>query len=254
METQVERPVTRNVWVEIQRVNLVIAIVDVQQRDPGGHPALRKPIAGGRIGLPESITREIGIVAAILLYENFRVHLAEKTARMIVDDLRFHLLLVPLPAPVPDDEEFLASLPQEMEQNGVFISYASEDLEAACRIARKLRDARVPVWLDKEQLRAGVDYEKKIKAAIKIKSRLFISLISQATEASASGRFVHKERAWAAERHVAGTSFYVPVIIDSTDPQKVHREPPCFSKIHREVLAGGIPTRQFCKRIKALRE
>ena len=40
-------------------------------------------------------------------------------------------------------------------KKGVFLSYASEDADAALRICEALRAAGVDVWFDKSELRGG---------------------------------------------------------------------------------------------------
>ena len=92
----------------------------------------------------------------------------------------------------------------------------------------------------------GGDWERKVKRAVKSRSSLFLSLISKATEANPD-RFVHDERRWAAEVHVPGEIFYIPVIIDDTEvPQ---REPEAFAKLHRYHLPGGKPTPAFIAKL-----
>jgi len=47
-------------------------------------------------------------------------------------------------------------MPEETLPSGaVFLSYASQDAEAAARICDALRAAGVEVWLDKSELRGG---------------------------------------------------------------------------------------------------
>ena len=49
----------------------------------------------------------------------------------------------------------------------VFVSYASQDAEAAKRICAALRDARVEVWFDQSELRGGDAWDAKIRRQIK---------------------------------------------------------------------------------------
>ena len=65
---------------------------------------------------------------------------------------------------------------------------------------------------------------------------LFLSLISKATE-SDDGRAVHDERKWAAEVHVQGEIFYIPIVIDDTESPRL--EPDVFHYIHRHKLPGA---------------
>jgi hypothetical protein len=146
-------------------------------------------------------------------------------------------------------EDLRARMPDEMLPNAVFISYATEDGNAAWRLASDLTTAGVPVWLDKQRLKVGENFERDLGQAVKDGCSFFISLISAATEADA-GRYCHKERAWAANRHTDGWVFYLPVIIDGTaNPQ---REPPCFAKTHLYRLPDGRITPEFADRLRKL--
>jgi hypothetical protein len=130
------------------------------------------------------------------------------------------------------DEEFLQRMPDELVQGAVFLSYSRDDLGAAVKLARALEGGGVRVWMDKLRLQAGADYERNLEGAVK-EASFFVSLVSKATEADA-GRFVHRERAWAAERQPDGLVFYVPLALD-LEPDAVPRlEPERFRKIHHE--------------------
>jgi hypothetical protein len=69
----------------------------------------------------------------------------------------------------------------------VFISYASEDSEAAARIAESLKAVGIEVWLDQSKLRGGEVWDHAITEQIH-RCRLFMPLISADTEARAAGR------------------------------------------------------------------
>jgi hypothetical protein len=139
-------------------------------------------------------------------------------------------------------EDILASIPDDMERGAVFISYSHDDLAAVATLAAGLKAAGIPVWLDRRRLQAGGDWEQALKRAVKSRASLFLSLISAATEGNPD-RFVHEERKWAAERHLDGFIFYIPVVIDGT--ATVAREPAIFSRYHRYALPGGAVTGDF---------
>jgi len=139
-------------------------------------------------------------------------------------------------------DDLLASIPDDMERGSVFISYSHDDMPAAATLASGLKAAGIPVWLDRRRLNAGGDWEQALKRAVKSRAALFLSLISSATEGSPD-RFVHEERKWAAEVHVDGEIFYIPVLIDSTLTPL--REPPVFAKLHRHALPDGQVTPDF---------
>jgi len=70
----------------------------------------------------------------------------------------------------------------------VFLSYASEDSEAAARIAAALATAGIEVWFDKSELRGGDAWDAAIRARIKA-CALFMPVVSANTQARAEGYF-----------------------------------------------------------------
>src|SRR5499427_2830605 len=111
----------------------------------------------------------------------------------------------------------------------VFLSYASQDAEAAQRICAALRSAGVEVWFDQSELRGGDAWDRQIRERIH-DCRLFIALISAHTEARDEGYFRHEWKL-AVERthHMSDKKpFLVPVVIDDTQergasvPDKLH--------------------------------
>jgi hypothetical protein len=68
----------------------------------------------------------------------------------------------------------------------VFLSYASEDGEAAERIAHALRTAGIEVWFDRNALRGGDEWDRKIRREIK-DCALFVPIISANSEARQEG-------------------------------------------------------------------
>src|ERR1700741_5271826 len=100
----------------------------------------------------------------------------------------------------------------------VFLSYASQDAEAAKRIADALRGAGVEVWFDAEGgLEHGDEWDAKIRKQIK-ECVLFIPIISANTQAREEGYF-RLEWELAAQRAMsiaAGVAFILRVVIDET--------------------------------------
>ena len=131
------------------------------------------------------------------------------------------------------DEEFLQRMPAEIPRGAVFLSYSRDDLSAAVKLARALEAAGVPVWMDKLRLEAGASYERSLQHEVKDACSFFVSLISRATEADPA-RYVHRERAWAAQRHVDGFVFYVPLVLDLDETTPPRLEPECFRQSHSE--------------------
>ena len=70
----------------------------------------------------------------------------------------------------------------------VFLSYASQDVEAAKRIADALRAAGVEVWFDQSELRGGDAWDAKLRRQIK-ECALFVPIITPNTNARAEGYF-----------------------------------------------------------------
>ena len=147
----------------------------------------------------------------------------------------------------PDD--FVQRMSEDMPRGAVFISYSRDDRPAAAELTRGLMATGIPVWMDQGRLSAGENYARSLEHAVKNDASFFISLISQATEHDPD-RYVHRERAWAAQRHVDGFVYYIPVVID--DLPRVEHEPAVFDSVHREYLPGGIVTPAFANRIHKL--
>ncbi len=153
--------------------------------------------------------------------------------------------------------DLIESLPTDMPRGYVFISYASEDKEAAFNLALGLHNAGIPVWLDKVRLQAGTEWETALRRAVKQRAALFLSLISSTTEGftddEGSARFVMKERQWAAERNEPGLMFYLPVLISEGTRTQL-REPEIFRRLQCAKLPEGKVTPDFIARIAACME
>jgi len=70
----------------------------------------------------------------------------------------------------------------------VFLSYASQDVEAAKKICEALRTACVEVWFDQSELRGGDVWDRQIRQKIH-ECRLFMPVVSANTEARVEGYF-----------------------------------------------------------------
>lgn len=70
----------------------------------------------------------------------------------------------------------------------VFLSYASQDKEAARKICEALRAAGLEVWFDENELRGGDAWDQKIRKQIK-ECALFVPLITPNTNARPEGYF-----------------------------------------------------------------
>jgi Tfp pilus assembly protein PilF len=99
----------------------------------------------------------------------------------------------------------------------VFISYASQDAEAARRICEALRAAGVEVWFDQNELRGGDAWDQKIRRQIK-ECALFIPLISANTNARLEGYYRLEWKLAIDRSHLMAEekAFLVPAVIDDT--------------------------------------
>ena len=101
----------------------------------------------------------------------------------------------------------------------VFLSYASQDAEAAKRIADALRAAGVEVWFDQSELVGGDAWDAKIKQQIR-ECALFVPIITPNTNARTEGYF-RREWKQAVERTqdmADDVPFLFPIVIgDVTD-------------------------------------
>ncbi len=104
-------------------------------------------------------------------------------------------------------------------EGAVFVSYASDDLDAASRLVEALRAARLDVWFDKGDLRPADDWERAIQRGIE-RCSLFLPVVSRQTLAAENRRrFFWRE--WNAADQIAGglapeEQFIIPIVIDDS--------------------------------------
>jgi len=122
----------------------------------------------------------------------------------------------------------------------VFLSYASQDAEAAKRICDALRAAGVEVWFDADGgLEHGDEWDAKIRRQIK-ECVLFLPIVSASTQAREEGYF-RIEWDLAAERArgiASGVAFILPVVIDDTK-EPAALVPDRFRTVQWTRLPGG---------------
>jgi TolB-like protein/Flp pilus assembly protein TadD len=134
----------------------------------------------------------------------------------------------------------------------VFLSYASQDAEAARRICEALRGGDIEVFLDQSELRGGDAWDQKIRREIH-DCTLFIPIISQHTQARLEGYFRHEWKL-AVERthHMAEQKpFLVPVVVDSTGDRDAI-VPDLFRAVQWTRLPGGESSQAFVERVQRL--
>jgi TolB-like protein/Flp pilus assembly protein TadD len=136
--------------------------------------------------------------------------------------------------------------------HAVFLSYASQDAEAAQKICEALRAAGIEVFFDQSELRGGDAWDQKIRHEIH-DCALFIPMVSQHTQERLEGYFRHEWKL-AIERthHMAEQKpFLVPVVVDATGDREA-LVPDAFRAVQWTRLPGGETPRAFVERIKRL--
>jgi eukaryotic-like serine/threonine-protein kinase len=141
---------------------------------------------------------------------------------------------------------------QTRSSKAIFISYASQDVEAARRIANALRGGGMEVWLDQSELRGGEAWDSSIRRQIK-GCKLFVPVISASTQAREEGYF---RREWnlAVGRTLDmadDAAFLLPVVIDATRDADA-RVPEKFREVQWTRLAGGETPATFVDRARGL--
>ena len=159
------------------------------------------------------------------------------------------------PAQAGADLRFVPLPERAIEWGDIFISYAREDEAAALQIKAGLERVGCRVWVDRERLKPGAHWHAHLEDAVKHQCGLFISIISETTEATPEA-YYHLERNWAADRlsrFSEGEVFYFPVVIDDSQLLSV-REPRVVRQVQAARIAGGIVDDGFAARIFALQQ
>jgi hypothetical protein len=148
-----------------------------------------------------------------------------------------------------------------MPKNAVFISYCATDASGRpardARVALAIREALeargIDVWLDKDQLLGGDEYERKIERYVNT-CGLFMPLISATTEAREDG-FFRKEWSWALRKLPdftgSGRQFLFPVVIDDVNPYHA-KVPDEFKRIQFTPVDDPASDAQFLNRVEWL--
>jgi hypothetical protein len=128
----------------------------------------------------------------------------------------------------------------------VFLSYASQDAEAARRICDALRAAGIEVWFDQSELRGGDAWDASIRRQIKT-CYLFVAIISANTQSREEGYF---RREWkiAVDRTndmAEGRAFLLPMVIDGTSDSEA-LVPEKFREVQWTRLPAGSDAKCQC--------
>ena len=104
--------------------------------------------------------------------------------------------------------------------NAIFLSYASQDADAARRICDALRAQGLEVWFDQSELRGGDAWDASIRKQIK-ECALFVPVVSATTDARSEGYFRLEWKLAVDRSHLMAENrpFLVPVILDDTSEQ-----------------------------------
>jgi hypothetical protein len=134
----------------------------------------------------------------------------------------------------------------------IFLSYASQDAEAARRVCEALQQAGLEVWFDQSELRGGDAWDASIRRQIR-DCALFVALISANTDARSEGYY---RREWNLAVHrmldmAEDQPFLVPVVIDDTT-EAAARVPDRFRERQWTRLPGGTAPPAFVERMTRL--
>src|SRR5450755_4830729 len=143
-------------------------------------------------------------------------------------------------------------MPVTEPSRAVFLSYASEDAEAAQRICEALGAAGIEVWFDKSELRGGDAWDQSIRKQIRT-CALFLPIISHTTHDRREGYFRLEWKLAVDRSHLmdAEMAFLLPVVIDDTRDDD-ERVPERFREVQWTRLPGGITPAAFVERIRRL--
>src|SRR3974390_3240278 len=138
------------------------------------------------------------------------------------------------------------------QSGAVFLSYASQDVEAAERICEALRNAGIEVWFDRSELRGGEAWDRQIRKQIH-DCALFVPVISVHSDARHEGYF---RREWRLAVERAGdmaedVPFLLPVVIDGT-PDETARVPDRFRAVQWSRLRDGLVSPAFIQHVRRL--
>ena len=155
-------------------------------------------------------------------------------------------------APLPNEPRLDGIPTPSSSPRAVFLSYASEDAQAAQTICAALRTAGIEVWFDQSELRGGDAWDAAIRKQIR-SCALFIPIISANTHARVEGYFRLEWKLALDRSHLLAPdqAFIIPVAIDQT-PQSDERLPDRFRELQWTRLPQGSTPPAFVERIARL--
>ena len=158
----------------------------------------------------------------------------------------------PLSSPAQQHTETLLPSPDT-----IFISYASEDRDAALAVKDGLERAGLRVWFDRKRLLPGDEHDEAIPEIIESRCARFIALLSRNTERRIQNAYFRREWHFAVKRDTRNdpkVGFIVPVIIDEMSFGDFNYIPADFKKKTAISLPGGRVTPDFVEHLRRLDE
>jgi TolB-like protein len=134
----------------------------------------------------------------------------------------------------------------------VFLSYASQDSDAAHRLCESLQSSGIEVWFDQSELRGGDEWDQSIRRQIKA-CALFIPIVSANSQARREGYFRLEWKLADDRTHLKakGTPFILPVCLDDTKDWDAI-VPESFTTVQWTRLPAGAAPDLFVERVKRL--
>jgi TolB-like protein len=139
-----------------------------------------------------------------------------------------------------------------LSTRAIFLSYASQDGEAARRICEALTAGGIEVWFDQSELRGGDAWDQHIRNQIR-ECVLFLAVISAHTNERDEGYF-RREWKLAVDRTddmASDKPFLLPVVVDGTSTAAA-RVPEKFRQLHWTRLPNGETPPAFVERVARL--
>ena len=134
----------------------------------------------------------------------------------------------------------------------IFLSYASQDADAARRICEALRAAGLDVWFDQSELRGGDAWDASIRKQIK-ECALFVPIISGNTQQREEGYFRLEWKLAEDRSHLMADNhtFFIPVILgEISEPAAL--VPEKFRERQWSRLNDDASTKAFAERVAKL--
>ena len=134
----------------------------------------------------------------------------------------------------------------------IFISYASQDADAARHVCEALRAVGLELWFDQSEFRGGDAWDASIRKQIR-ECALFVPIISASTNAREEGYFRLEWKLAVDRSHLMADNkaFFVPVILgDVSEPAAL--VPDKFRERQWSRLNDDAATTMFAERIAKL--